>query len=74
VNKLYRKLSKNNLSTQREFIWTLAKLVMMSMTHVTLDNEALTVYLHDGVMIISSSLRSTDCPLLAQRSSQQHFM
>jgi len=47
---------------------------MMSMTHVTLDNEALTVYLHDGVMIISSSLRSTDCPLLAQRSSQQHFM
>jgi len=22
VNKLYRKKSKNNLSTQREFIWT----------------------------------------------------
>jgi len=49
VNKLYRKQSKNNLSTQHEFIWTTR--YEINDAHCTMK---LLLYVHDRVT-------STDC-------------
>jgi len=55
----------------------LEQLVMKSMTHITLHNEALTVY--HWVCICesireSAETRSTDCYLLAQCSSSRNIL